>query len=201
MIKGIISDLDGTLIRLPINEDEIKDKLRGYFHTNDNLVPLIPSIIKLSPSKTVLENAFSLLCKDELLASNNVKIIDGAKQLIEFILANNFQLNLVTMQCKDAVEKILKKLDLSDCFSIILTRDDIPDRLQQIKEIVKISKINVNEMIVIGDRLHDVICSEKVGCSSILIKEDIKQYKNKIPNNSNIVSNLNDAKNILMNLM
>ena len=53
MIKGIITDLDGTLIRLPINEDEIKDKLRAYFHTNDNLVPLIPSIIKLSPSKTV----------------------------------------------------------------------------------------------------------------------------------------------------
>lgn len=201
MIKGIIADLDGTLIKLPINEDKIKDKLRTYFHTDDDLVPLIPSIIKHSPSKTVLENAFSLLCKEELLASNNVKIIDGTKQLIEFISANNLQLNLVTMQCRDVVEKILKKLDMFDYFSIILTRDDIPDRLQQIEKILEISKIDVNNMIVIGDRLHDVICSEKVGCISILIKKDIEQYKNRIPNNSSIASNLNDVKNILMDLL
>ena len=48
MIKGIIFDLDGTLVRLPIKYDEVYKKLQNLFDTNDEFKPLIPTIIKKS---------------------------------------------------------------------------------------------------------------------------------------------------------
>ena len=48
MIKAIIFDMDGTLIRLPINYEKIFKKLKILFDTNDEFKPLIPSIISKS---------------------------------------------------------------------------------------------------------------------------------------------------------
>lgn len=46
MIKGVIFDLDGTLIKLPINYNKIFEKLNDLFKTNDEFKPLIPTILK-----------------------------------------------------------------------------------------------------------------------------------------------------------
>ena len=48
MIKGIIFDLDGTLIQLPINYEIVQNNLKFFFNTSKNLSPLIPTIVELS---------------------------------------------------------------------------------------------------------------------------------------------------------
>ena len=46
MINGIIFDLDGTLIRLPIRYEVIFEKLQNLFDTQDEFKPLIPTILE-----------------------------------------------------------------------------------------------------------------------------------------------------------
>ena len=75
MIKGVIIDLDGTLIQLPINYDIIQKNLKEFFNISENLKPLIPTIIELSKNdQNKIKTAFSLICKEEILASKNFEI-------------------------------------------------------------------------------------------------------------------------------
>ena len=41
MTKCLIFDLDGTLIKLPIRYEILQNNLKNFFHTEDNLSPLI----------------------------------------------------------------------------------------------------------------------------------------------------------------
>ena len=70
MIKGIIFDLDGTLIQLPIDYEKIQKKLKEFFNISDNLTPLIPRIIELS--KKIQQ---SVLDKFDIMINPEVNII------------------------------------------------------------------------------------------------------------------------------
>jgi len=176
MIKGIVFDLDGTLIQLPINYKKIQKNLKQLFNTSNNLTPLIPTIIKLSqndPEK--VKTSFNLICEEEILASKNFKIMDNAIEILKFIKSKNLSLCLVTMQCQNALEKIIADLQISNLFDSIISRDISVDRQKQIE--LSLEKIDLmpSEVLVIGDRLHDVESGKKIGCMPILKINEIEK--------------------------
>ena len=176
MIKGIVFDLDGTLIQLPINYKKIQKNLKQLFNTSNDLTPLIPTIIKLSqndPEK--IKTSFNLICEEEILASKNFKIMDNAIEILKFIKSKNLSLCLVTMQCQNALEKIIDDLQISNLFDSIISRDISVDRQKQIE--LSLQKIDLmpSEVLVIGDRLHDVESAKKIGCMPILKINEIEK--------------------------
>ncbi len=176
MIKGIIFDLDGTLIKLPINYDILQSNLKFFFNTSENLKPLIPTIIELSKNdQNKIKNAFSLICKEEILASKNFKVMDEAVEVLKFLKSKNLILCLVTMQCRTALKEILHKMNISDLFDFMISRDENYDRFEQIKNSLKHISLNSSEVLVVGDRIHDVESAKKAGCVPILKINEIKK--------------------------
>jgi len=171
MIKAIIFDLDGTLIHLPIDYNKIQNMLRELFDTSENFIPLIATIIKKAQDdKEKISKAFELICREELSSIDKMEIIDGALSLLKDIQSQKIILSLITMQCKEAVTRILSKLNIdNNMFSIIISRDESYDRLDQIKKTVEKLSVAPNEVIVIGDRIHDIKSAQQVGCKSILV--------------------------------
>ena len=173
MIKGIIFDLDGTLVRLPIRYEIIFEKLQNLFDTQDEFKPLIPTILeKANNNIELLQQAFDFICEEETLAANNFKVIDGAIDILNFFKKRNYSLILVTMQCMKAAKLVLDKMQISELFSSIITRDDSNQRLTQIKKSVEILSLSPDKVMVIGDRIHDVKSAKQVGCSAILFNKD-----------------------------
>ena len=169
MIKGIIFDLDGTLIQLPINYEIVQNNLKFFFNTSKNLSPLIPTIVELSKNdENKIKTAFSLICKEEILASKNFKVMDDAIEILKFLKSKNIILSLVTMQCRDALEKILYKMNILDLFDFIITRDENFNRFEQIQNSLEYTLLNSSEVLMIGDRIHDVESAKKAGCIPIL---------------------------------
>ena len=85
MIKGIIFDLDGTLVRLPIKYDKIFTKLQNLFDTQDEFKPLIQTIIKKANNDSkIIEKAFNIICEEEVVAANNFKVIDGSIDILNY---------------------------------------------------------------------------------------------------------------------
>jgi HAD superfamily hydrolase (TIGR01549 family) len=169
MIKTIIFDLDGTLVRLPVKYDLVYSYLKNLFQTDDNFQPLIPTIIKKSKTnKKKITDAFEFICKQEEIAFDKLEIINHSIEILNYFHSKNFMICLVTMQCRRVVEKILSKMGVSPIFSNIITRDENYDRLEQIKE--TISKFNLlpQETLVVGDRIHDMECAKKAECIGIL---------------------------------
>ena len=177
MIKGIIFDLDGTLIQLSINYDVIQNNLKQFFSTSKNLKPLIPTIIELSKNdQNKIKIAFNLICKEEISASKNFKIMDETVDVLKFLKSKNLILCLVTMQCRTALKEILYKMNILDLFDFVISRDENYDRFEQIQNSLKQSSLHSSEVLVIGDRIHDVESAKKAGCIPILKINDIKKY-------------------------
>ena len=173
MIKGIIFDLDGTLVRLPIRYEIILKKLQNLFDTQDEFKPLIPTILKKANNdRELLQQAFDFICEEETLAANNPEVIDSAIDILNYFKKRNYSLSLVTMQCMKAAKLVLDKMQISELFSSIITRDDSNQRPTQIKKSVEILSLSPDKVMVIGDRIHDIKSAKEVGCSAILFNKD-----------------------------
>ena len=173
MIKGIIFDLDGTLVLLPIRYEIIFEKLQNLFDTKDEFKPLIPTILeKANNNIELLQQAFDFICEEETLAANNSEVIDGAIDILNYFKKRNYSLSLVTMQCMKAAKLVLDKMQISELFSSIITRDDSNQRSTQIQKSVEILSLSPDQVMVIGDRIHDVKSAKQVGCSAILFNKD-----------------------------
>jgi HAD superfamily hydrolase (TIGR01549 family) len=195
MIKGIVFDLDGTLIQLLIDYQKIQKNLKEFFNISNELKPLIPTIIKLSKNdQNKIKTSFDLICKEEILASDNFKTMNNALETLNFLKSKNLSLCLVTMQCKDALEKILQKLQIPDLFDSIISRDESFDRQKQIELSLKNIVLKPSEVLVIGDRIHDIESAKKIGCVPILKINEIEKIP---PFQCKIIKNLIELKTIV----
>ena len=194
MIKGIIFDLDGTLVRLPINYELIFEKLKNLFDTDEKFEPLISTIVEKSNNDTkLIYQAFDLICNEEIISTNNFQSIDGAIEIINYFKNKNYTLGLVTMQCKAAATKVLESMNILDNFSSVITRDDSHDRATQIKNSANLMSLSPGEIIVVGDRIHDVHSAKQVGCDAILFnKNKINSFKESI-----VISEISKLKKII----
>ena len=202
MIQGIIFDLDGTLVKLHIDEKLLKKKLQSFFKTDDELTPLIPAILHLAENNSnLIQKAFTTICDEEIKASENMELINDSISFLNILHSKNIKLCLVTMQCRAATEKILNKLKIKEIFSNVLTRDEFPERLEQLRKSLALANLKPHDAIVVGDRLHDVICADEIGCNSILIKKNIQLYEKKIPNSTKLAMDFSEAESILTELL
>lgn len=175
-LKAIIFDLDGTLIRLPVNYPRLLQRLQELFGIKDEFKPMIPSIIRLSGENNLLyKKAFEIMLGEELAAVDNFEIIDGAQEILKHFRAQKLVLGLVTMQGRQIAEKILQKL-APFTFDSITSRDESNDRLVQIQRIIRQQRLEPNQTIVIGDRIHDAKCAKMANCTPILFKENPTDY-------------------------
>ena len=194
MIKGIIFDLDGTLVRLPIKYDKIFTKLQNLFDTQDEFRPLIPTIIKKANNDSKLvEKAFNIICEEEVIAANNFKAIDDSVNIINYFKSKNYSLCLVTMQCINAAKIILDKMQILELFSSIVTRDVLHERHLQIKKSIDVLSLSTNEIIMVGDRINDVKSAKQVGCPVILFNKD----KLNSFTECQVISNLSELKKLI----
>mgnify|MGYP005994184779 FL=1 len=194
MIKGIIFDLDGTLVRLPIKYDKIFTKVQNLFDTQDEFRPLIPTIIKKANNDSKLvEKAFNIICEEEVIAANNFKAIDDSVNIINYFKSKNYSLCLVTMQCMNAAKIILDKMQILELFSSIVTRDVLHERHLQIKKSIDVLSLSTNEIIMVGDRINDVKSAKQVGCPVILFNKD----KLNSFTECQVISNLSELKKLI----
>lgn len=193
MIKGVLFDLDGTLVHLPTDYKIIQEKLKNIFQTGEQFSPLIPSIVaKANGDKSKISKAFEMICDQEMIAIQNLESIQGVNEIMGFLKTKNCLLCLVTMQCRKAAMEILNKLGITDFFSNILTRDESYDRFEQIQRTLEKIKLNPEQILVIGDTIYDMECAKKAGCQYILLSD-----KNESDNDLKIIKNLADIKEVV----
>ena len=113
MDKTFIFDLDGTLITLPIDYDELREEMKKFFNVDYDFFRIIQTAVSLSKdNKNTLEEAFEIICEKENNAIKGIKINDHAKDVLQLVKSKGYNMALVTLQCRKAAEKILEKMEV-----------------------------------------------------------------------------------------
>jgi len=170
VIEGVIFDLDGTLVNLPINYDSLHHELQKLLKTVE-IKPITEAIPKLNDKQR--KALYQFWTRLEIDALPNVKVNkDGIRVYRKFCKKPSA---LVTLQGKEVVQRIMELVKLS--FVIILTREDGFDRVEQIEAAIEKLGLKAQNVLMVGDRESDRKAAQKLGCQFLMIQNGKQMEK------------------------
>ena len=157
MIEAVVFDLDGTLVRLPIDYESLFEEFRRIMRVAD-VRPLVDTISRMDGRTREL--VFGAWEKAELAVLGKVVANDkGMKVYGEFAGKRRA---LVTLQGKVVVEAVLRRFEFA--FDVVVTREDALFRAAQLSKAVNQLGVDVRNVLFVGNTEGDAVAAEKVGC-------------------------------------
>jgi phosphoglycolate phosphatase-like HAD superfamily hydrolase len=157
LIRAVIFDLDGTLIQLPIDYDQLLEKFATITGTT-NLHPLNQMISALDQKKR--RQVFRIWDEAELLALKRATAKETGMALYRKYSPKPKA--LITMQGKALTETIMEKLGLS--FDFAVTREESLDRISQLRIASERLGTSSEHILFVGNTDEDCSAAEEVHC-------------------------------------
>ena len=157
MIEAVIFDLDGTLVQLPINYEELFREF-GKIMKTDNVRPLTKTIPRLD--EQTKKRVFAAWEKAEQKAFINLTVKhEGIATYRKF---SDIPKALVTMQGMTVAKNVIDKLELS--FNFVISRERSLNRLEQLRTAMEKLGVSPQNALLIGDTDEDSIAAKEAGC-------------------------------------
>ncbi|TFF90740.1 MAG: HAD family hydrolase [Promethearchaeota archaeon] len=190
--KVIVFDLDGTIVRLPVNWGHLKKLLTKRFKDVYNetcefvhITACLDQVVD-KDDEAELQNFFNMLEDYEMKTINeneNVKeTIFFINNLNMFNVPNDIKLAVFSLNTRKTIIESLKLAGIYEKIDYIVGREDLrkwkpnPEGLLKIRDHYDVKK---EEMIYIGDLEKDVITGKNAGIEAYLIDEIINLVNEK----------------------
>jgi phosphoglycolate phosphatase-like HAD superfamily hydrolase len=205
-LRGIIFDLDSTLIQAHIDFVEMKihmiTLLEEYGHPKGTLSPTEQTTVQIMenaqrewekqvrPKKEyekLVAEIEQIMNQGEINAIENLTEISGAGQAVLKLKEKGLKLAILTRSHHSYAVQALKKLDINDNFDIILGRHETPEPKPYkgaIDYTVKLMNLWMNEVVMVGDHQIDRDSANNSGCLFIGVdtgRRGLKSWKDEIP--------------------
>ena len=205
-LKGIIFDLDSTLIQAHIDFVDMKkhmiNLLEKHGHPPDTLSPTDQTTVQImenakqeweKQAKPIEEREAieaqieKIMNQGELDAISNLTEIEGASQAIKKLKEKDLKLAILTRSHHAYAVQSLKKLGIYEEFDIILGRHETPEPKPYkgaIDHTVQLMKLTVNEVAMIGDHQIDRDSAINSGCLFIGVntgRRGLRSWKDEQP--------------------
>lgn len=191
MIRGIIFDLDGTLVDSMGCWAETDRK----FLLENNIKPPsdISDVMKTLSMREAAEYFIHLGVKmrhdditrriEEIIAdeyANKTELKPGVTELLDYLDSKGIVYCVATANYKSLAEAVLKNYDIFKRFKSIITSEEInikKDKPEFFIETVKRLGLNIEETIVVDDALHCLESSVKSGFFTVAVFDDASSSK------------------------
>lgn len=161
-VRGIIFDLDGTLVDSHLDFDAIRHELRLPKGT-----PILEALDCMPEQRA--RRCRAVLRRYEMEAAEKATLQDGVEQFLQSLDECGIQRAVVTRNRGDAARRTLQRLGLS--FEIIIAREDGPVKPDPwaIHHICSSWNIPPQDALVIGDFHFDIEAGHRAGAKTLLL--------------------------------
>jgi HAD superfamily hydrolase (TIGR01509 family) len=161
-LETFIFDLDGTLIELNLDFERIRHALgiKERF--------ILEAISKLNDERLKREK-LEILKRFEIESALRSNLMPYAREIIEKLDELGLKKGIVTRNCRESVNIILKRFDLK--FDFVITREDAEPKPspKPIQLALKLTKSEPSKSITVGDFKFDLIAGKKAGTKTALV--------------------------------
>lgn len=160
-VKGVILDMDGTIVESAYNWPEIKSEL------NTGGKPILVYLKGLNEPER--SQKWAILEKYEQAATLNADLKAGVKELLQFLDHREIKCALVTNNSEKNVSFLLQKFQLQ--FDYVISRESglwkpSADPFLKVMQILSLKK---EECCVVGDSHFDILAAQASGIQRIFI--------------------------------
>jgi HAD superfamily hydrolase (TIGR01549 family) len=163
VIEAVVFDLDGTLVRLPIDYEALFEEFKRIMHVSE-VRPLV-DVVSRADGKT-RELVFKAWDKAEQAVFGRITVDKEGMETYRKLISKPKA--LVTLQGKAIVEAILKQFSLA--FDFVVTREDSLFRVDQLTKAISLLKAEPRTVLFVGNTEGDVAAAEKAGCQFQRVK-------------------------------
>ena len=169
-IKCAIFDMDGTIVEVPYDWDQIKRELDTQGR------PILDYLEGLKEPER--SEKMNILIKYESEATRKAELKKGMAGFIRFIKGKGVLVSLVTNNSRKNVFYLLKKFNLE--FDLVITRESglWKPSAEPLLEVFDRLSLTKEECCMIGDSRFDIIAAREAGMKTIfIINKDVKKFK------------------------
>jgi phosphoglycolate phosphatase-like HAD superfamily hydrolase len=169
--RYFVFDMDGTLISLPVEWENVREELRGLTGTSLEFAPFfldVQNVVAKDP--LLLGPILRTIDKYEAVAVTHARLEDGAMDALSS-LYSRAKLSLVTMQGRVACDRVLERLGIGGFFASSFTREDSMDRTAQVRMALASLEAKETEAVFVGDRINDLKAARAAGVRFVMIRK------------------------------
>ena len=169
--KGIIFDLDGTLVDSKLDFDLLCQQLGWPQGT-----PILEHLATFSPESAAHKRASQIIYDFELAGARTATWLPGAEQLVQTLAQQGIPMAILTRNMREATTLCITQLSMP--ISLVVTREDClpkpdPSGLWHIAEAWQMQN---HELLFIGDYLFDLQTARNASMPSCLYMTPENQH-------------------------
>ena len=184
MLKGILFDLDGTLVdSLNLTFKGFNEVFQTYGQppkTPQEILGLFgPGEVKIFEKCVGAENAQQALEQFVHYTRSRVSeapLFDGAREVLETCERLGLKIGIVTGRGRESADLILKHHGIRHHFPIVVTHDDVSSSKPSPEGIhlaLKHLELSPEQAVYVGDMWMDVRAAKRAGCRAISATWDL----------------------------
>lgn len=203
MIKGVVFDLDGVLLKFNLDGKKIKEEIirffvnnglkEGMFTPKDRFSSIKEGVREYFAEKgkedtwieDLLKKGEEIAIRYEVKAAKTTDLLPGVIEVLKTLKAKGMKLAVFTYNNSEAARIALERTGIIDFFDVVLARDNVPKpkpNPEHLKVVLQALGIGPNEVVVVGDSEMDIKPCKALGVrvvsvtTGIRTEEELKKY-------------------------
>jgi HAD superfamily hydrolase (TIGR01509 family) len=160
-LKGVIFDLDGTIVEVPYDWSRIRSRLGVH---EESILNYLSSLREPERSRK-----WQILRQYEDRATRQARLKWGIRPFLDWLRRERIKTALVTNNSSQNVDALVRKFRLA--FDCIITRDSglWKPSSAPLREALKQLGLKRNEVAAVGDSHFDILAASRAGIKNILL--------------------------------